>query len=200
MPDIKIRQTMGAIGIEVQKAKVEIQQNRPSFTMKSKPAKFRVNKRLPRFRFIQNEHLMASGYKTSIALSALKFAKARQKTLEAIGRISSEGDALMKIEKKGSPIADIAINNSEENVDLTVGTVQKNAIEWDVGYINIEWSPHQLEFNWNVQSRPKIVVHPHSVKIYMRRKPSIEIIADSAHRLYNKSSGRSAGRKIDKKV
>ena len=195
MPKIQIKQTMGAIAVEVQKAKVEIQQKRPSLYIKSIPAKFTIRKKMPTFKLKQSENLFASGYRTNLALSSLKFQKARQRTLEAIERIASEGDAIMRIENRVNPIPLQAIANAEENIDLQIAMMPRNEIQWDMGFVDIEWTPHKTDIIWDVNPKPQIVVHPHSVRIHMKRWPSVEIsVKNNKNKYYTKLRSKYQGR------
>jgi hypothetical protein len=121
---------------------------------------------------------------------------AKQKTLEAIGRISSEGDSMMQIENKGSVISEIAANNAENEVELSIKNTPQNDIEWERGYCSVEWTPHQLEFNWDIPPRPRIITHPHSVKIHMKKLPYVNISFNPEQHQNTKAKGK----KIDKKI
>lgn len=199
MQKIQIRQSMGEIAIEVQKAQIEIKQRKPSLQIKSTPARFTINKKMPSFRLKQNETLAISGYKTILALSTLRLQKARQRTLEAIERIAREGDAIMQIENKVDPIPQIALNNSEEFIDLQVGMMPRNEIVWDTGYVDIDWSPHKTDITWEVYPRPEISVKPHTVIIYLKKKPSVEISVKGDKNIFSfKNRGRQV--RIDKKI
>jgi len=190
---------MGEIAIEVQKAQIEIKQRKPSLQIKSTPARFTINKKMPSFRLKQNETLAISGYKTILALSTLRLQKARQRTLEAIERIAREGDAIMQIENKVDPIPQIALNNSEEFIDLQVGMMPRNEIVWDTGYVDIDWSPHKTDITWEVYPRPEISVKPHTVITYLKKKPSVEISVKGDKNIFSfKNRGRQV--RIDKKI
>ncbi len=190
MYSVQIKQTMASIGIETQRARFEIQNPRPHLKIIQNKAQFKIHKRLPKFKMIQENHLVSSGRLTNMAFSLERFQKAREMTLEAIGRIASEGDALMRIENKGNPIPELAIQNSQDNVEINVGIPPQNKIEWDEGQFELEWSEQELKMDWYIEHKPKIIVHPHSIKIYVKNKPSIEISVKE-----NKK-----GLKVDKKI
>lgn len=151
---------------------------------------------MPSFKIMQGEYLAASKFKTNKTLTGDFHDKAVQNTIDAIGRMSSEGDALMRIEDKGNVIREISINNTQNDFELSVGMLPQNELQWDPGYCNIEWTPHNLEFNWQVEHKPSITVKPHSVRIYMRQWPSIDISVETNETQY----GNDIGKKIDKKI
>jgi hypothetical protein len=50
------------------------------------------------------------------------------------------------------------------------------SIEWEAGYININWSSAQMQIEWDQGDyMPSFAVEPHSVEIYLREKPYIKI-------------------------
>ncbi|MCL1975866.1 MAG: DUF6470 family protein [Firmicutes bacterium] len=50
------------------------------------------------------------------------------------------------------------------------------SIEWEAGYININWSKAQMQIEWEKNDyMPSFSVEPHSVEIYLREKPYIRI-------------------------
>lgn len=174
MTRIQINQTMGQIGIHIEKASLEIKNSHPKFHIENKPAKFHINEKTPKFKLDQSRYLVSSGNMTTLFLSSTRFDKARQMTMEAIKRIADEGDLMMQIENKGSPVIDIAMQNTMKEVSVNVATPPQNPIMWEKGFFEIEWSPHEVDIKWEVD-KPEITATRHKVEVYMKQWPSIDI-------------------------
>lgn len=200
MTKIQISQTMGQIGIRVEKANIEIKNSQPKFNIEHKPAKFHISEKSPKFKLDQSHYLVASGNMTTLFLSSTRFEKARKMTMDAIKRIADEGDILMQIENKGSPISDIAIENTTKEVSLTVAPMPQNDIVWEKGFFELEWSPHEIDIKWEV-NEPEITATRHKVEVYMKQWPSIDIsvITDSKP-LWTRYREKKIGINFDKGV
>lgn len=200
MSRIHIEQTMGQIGIRTERANIEIRNSQPKLNINRKPAEFRVNSKPARFKLDQSQYLVASGNMTTLFLSSTRFQRARQMTLDAIRRIAKEGDILMQIENKGTPIADIALQNTTKETSVNIAKFPQNKIVWEKGYFQLEWSPHELELNWEINEPEIRATRPH-VEIYMKRWPSIEIsVITDTKPLIAKYVEAKIGKNIDKEA
>lgn len=197
---IHIRTTMGQIGIKTERASIEIENSMPKLTIKRKQAEFRINSKPAKFKLDQSQYLVASGNMTTLFLSSTRFLKARQKTIEAIRRIAEEGDLLMEIEKNSKPIPEIARMNTTKETSINIAKFPQNKIIWEKGYFELEWTPHELEFEWEI-NKPVIKASRPKVEIYMKRWPSIEIsVVTDSKPLIEKYIEKKIGKNIDRKA
>lgn len=194
MSSIRINQNMAQIGIETQKAVVEIRSSQPRMTIKHTPARFKLHRRMPQFKVKQDDSLIGTGNKTSSGLALQRFYKAKRMTLEAIGRIAAEGDALMRIENGGNGISDIATKNFMDNVEVKFEARPKVELEWDKGQNELEWSPHDIEIVWDMPDSPQISVTPHKIRVYLKKRNFIDID------VVNDEKNKNKGIKVDKRV
>ena len=197
---IQIRTTMGQIGIRTEKANIEIENSLPKMTIRRKQAEFRIKSKPSKFKLDQSQYLVASGNMTTLFLSSTRFQKARQKTLDAIRRIAEEGDLLMEIEKKNNPIPEIALKNTIKETSVNIAKFPQNKIIWEKGYFELEWTPDELEFDWEI-NKPVIKASRPKVEIYMKRWPSIEIsVVTDTEPLIEKYIEKKIGKNIDRKA
>lgn len=193
-PRLEISRQDAEFEITTHKARVEISTRRSQFRMTRNLARFRVDKRLPTMRLDRTAMYSALGIGPVLQSARQYFQDAMQQSIENTGLISSDGDALMRIESGGNTIADLgaqAVDTGERSVN-TMG-LPTAEVNWEPGYININWTPGSLEMEWDTSSWADIRVEPHYIEIRMKKYPEVRI------RVTYDSKGKQAGGKyVDK--
>jgi len=174
---LQIRQTYGQIGIETQRAWMDIRQIPPKAYIEQRPPEVIIDRKLPKVYIDQTQCFAESGLKPVLQLAREFYQNGLKAALEATGRIAEEGTRLVRIEDGGNPIADIAYEKGYREYQLTMVQMPKSRpkIEWDPGYVNIHWKLNPARIEWEVHTMAEIDVIPHKVDIYMRQWPDIEI-------------------------
>lgn len=108
--------------------------------------------------------------------------KAENKTVDAISQYVRDGETLMKVENKGTPLIDIAKShsNTSNNVSLNIEHFPKDPIEVNVtkGYLEVDSTPDKIETF--AQSNLRIDVQPGGVYTTIDKYPkvNVDIIGD----------------------
>ncbi len=175
MAKLSIHQVQGAVKIETQAAQLKVvQSGKMRMSMRHVPAQMNVERRQAQIRIDQTESFASAGLETSLALSASFYRNSLSAGLSAIASIAEEGLRFLRIERGGHPIREIAMERGVRTRQVTLRPVQKPSIDVDPGYVNITWTPHSLETDWEwVEGQVDFV--PHQISITMDPYPSIEI-------------------------
>lgn len=174
---LRITQTYGQIGIDTSKSKIEIRQSLPKAYIEQKPPELTIDQKLPKVHIDQTQCFAESGLKPALQLSSDFYKEGLQAVLEGIGRVAEEGTRLAAIEKGGNPIADIAYERLQRNYEAVMVQMPKSRpdIEWDMGYLDINFKPNPPKINWETQTMAEISASRHRVDIYMKQWPDIKI-------------------------
>ncbi len=174
---LEIRQTYGQIGIETQRAWMNIRQIPPKAHIEQRPPEVIIDQKLPKVHIDQTQCFAESGLKPVLQLAREFYQEGLKAALEATGRIAEEGTRLLRIEDGGNPIADIAYERAYREYQFNMVQMPKSRpkIEWDMGYLNINWKINPAKIEWETYTTASFDVIPHKVDIYMKQWPDIEI-------------------------
>lgn len=174
---LEIRQTYGQIGIETQRAWMNIRQIPPKAHIEQRPPEVIIDQKLPKVHIDQTQCFAESGLKPVLQLAREFYQEGLKAALEATGRIAEEGTRLLRIEDGGNPIADIAYERAYREYQFNMVQMPKSRpkIEWDMGYLNINWKINPAKIEWETYTTASFDVIPHKVDIYMKEWPDIEI-------------------------
>lgn len=166
---IEIERTSPQHSIEQPKAELDIQQPKAEMTIDRIPSKLSID---------QSKAWEAMDLK-NIFRRIEEFAQnGYQDWLKGLGRRTSEGEQLMKIENKGHPIVSLAKQNSEKPMlDFNIGFVPPHnsvKIDFDPGKLNIQWEPKKVINNTRTQ-KPIIEYNPGKVTTKIKNYPQLKI-------------------------
>ncbi|MBF8982980.1 hypothetical protein IZY60_05475 [Lutibacter sp. B2] len=175
---LEINTTNAQIGMEITNAKVDIQQPQADVNMKTKHAQVNIKSENSKIHIDQSVCFSESGLKDVFELIKSSANLGKQRASQAIARISSEGDQLMRIENGGNPIISQAIRNAFEadNKDYNIGLTPKSRpkISATDPKLNIDFQKGEVNIDVNV-NKPIINYQPGKVNIYLNQKDSINI-------------------------
>ncbi|GAA4718680.1 DUF6470 family protein [Brevibacillus fulvus] len=185
IPQLRMDQTYAQLGLHIQKPVQEIQQPQADLNMKQEPAILTI--RQPKGELSIDTTEARSNIDMRSPARRVKDIAAfgHRKAMEAIARISREGDQLAAIEKKGNPIADIAVQNSgiyEEQEILAKGSLIGDGVE-------IHYEAKKPEINVQVRGfrmdpeikKPILHYTPGKVEPYILQKNSLHIEVVGLH-------------------
>jgi hypothetical protein len=173
---LKVNTTPALIGIETRNATLEIKQHKADLTMKREPLEMKIEKKDSEIQIDQSVCFSECGNKKIFDLIKHSAQMGKQKSMEAIGKISSEGNEMMRIENDGEPIKNIGVNNAFPKKDYNIGFIPKSRPK-----ITATKAEHKIDFeggktNIDVKvNKPTINYNQGKVDIYLRQKPSINI-------------------------
>jgi hypothetical protein len=103
--------------------------------------------------------------------------EARAVTLEAVGRIAEEGTRLQQIYKRHQTVAAVVADRALKSVSINVAAVEKPELHWDPGQMSVDWTPLEMQMEWDIPDPVDIEVEPHQIDIRMTQNPEIHIRA-----------------------
>jgi len=178
IPQIRIESQMAKIGIEQTKPIQEIEQPPADLSIRQPKAELTIEQKLAKLTIDQTKAWEDMDIK-SIVRRNEEFAElGREAALEATGRISREGDELMRIENHDNPIVRHAIENSEKpQFEFNVGWIP-SAFSVKIDYIPAELNIRVQPKKPIIEATPNKPIHrytPGKVHIYMLQYPSLKI-------------------------
>lgn len=178
-PQIRLQSQMAKIELTTNPAKQSIQQPGPDLDLQQPPAELHIT-RTPSKLLIDQTEARADIDLKSIRRRVEEFAKnGYQEWLNGIARRAQEGNELMRIEKKGNPIASISKENSKlyPTYDFNIGFVPK------AGSVKIDFEPTKLDIEWEIKKpinnttarKPIIDYQPGSVDVRIKQYQDLKI-------------------------
>jgi len=177
-PQIQIQTTKAILGLNIEKPIQRIEQPKADLHIEQPPATLTIDPKPAQLTIDQSKAWSDMGLIGPLA-STEKFAQeGRQALLEGISRRAQEGDQLMKIEKDGNAIAQIAAEKglrSYKQLGIKfIPSVNSVDIGYEPEYLNIKVHQNKPVINVKV-NKPIHEYKPGDVSGYMIQYPSIKI-------------------------
>lgn len=177
---IQIDQSHAKIGMSSPKGTQRIEQPEASVSMKQNPSTLNIRTTKGQLTIDQSQAFAAMNLKPITRLIRENASAGMQGASSGVQRVSSEGDALMKIENGGNPIADIAKRNAEgPEPSFNIGFVPPPfsvRINYNPGRTDIQFNRGGVEMNAQTR-KPEINYTPQKVNIHMREHNLIRFSA-----------------------
>ena len=178
VPQIRLQQTMGQLGLDIQKPVQDIRQPQADLNMQQVAAIVEIHN-APGVLTIDTSEGQANIDLRGPLRRTQDYADfGRQRTFEAIAQISANGDMLAAIENRGNPIADIAHAQSGiyENTDIIADHSGGDGIEMNYQPQPVQISVQQGGVKMNPQiNPPQLNYERGKVEGYVRVKNSLTI-------------------------
>lgn len=174
---LKIEQTYGRIGLDIQKAQLSIQQPKAKVDMHQELPKIQIETTPLQIHIDQSDCWNEVGLKDFLTLTRDMAQESYLQGLEAIGAIAEAGNRLMRIEYGGNPVVEMATDISNPlSRDFNVDFLPKSRpkIEFTGGEVHFSAKGGEVELA--VQpNKPIIEATNPKVTSYMLQWPSINI-------------------------
>ncbi|MBM7615370.1 DUF6470 family protein [Alkaliphilus hydrothermalis] len=173
---IKITTQPALIGIERQEGQLSIQQNQHPMELSTTAPKLNLQIEDAVLHIDQSQCFAEAGLKNHMELTRAFTAKAKQKAIQAIGRIASEGQQMADIHR-GNAIGRIAKQRSttkEKQFDFDMIPKSRPQITVQEGRIDSSLERGTVDIQMG-DYRPQIDFQPDKVEVYLRQKNSINI-------------------------
>lgn len=197
MDTLSITTVRPQIQIENRAARLNIRYRRPRLVIRQSRSTMRIERRMPRFKMDWQRLWAEQGNPSVFRKTRQRVEEAYAETMRIIAGISARGDRMMHIEEPGNTVAQIAADKAlaDERVDINVASIppERIPLEWEPGYIRIEWTEPVLEFVWDI-APPEITVEPHAVEVHIRNNPKVMISVS------RKEAAPARGRKVDRRI
>ncbi|MGO0063608.1 DUF6470 family protein [Brevibacillus fluminis] len=178
LAQIRMEQTYAQIGLQTDRGVQEIKQPQAELNMHQEPAELHIKQSLGVLKIDTTEARAQLDLKGILRRNREYASLGRQKALQAIAKISQEGDQMRHIEKKGNKIAQIAAQN--DGIYTNTNVLQA---DWTSDGITISYQKAEPQINWKVNGvkmnpeihKPEINYTPGKVDVYVRQKNSLTI-------------------------
>jgi hypothetical protein len=191
---LEITRQDAEIEIRTYKARVEITTQRPQFRLRRDIAQFHMDRQLPMMHLDRTQMYKALCIGPVLQAARQYFEDSLQKGIESIGEISADGTAMMRLEKGGKPIVELAAQSTDKGqADLNIASLPTPEVNWEPGYININWTPGTFEMEWDVSTWADIRVEPSYIEIKMVKYPEVRIRVN-----YRPKNHTDGGKYVDK--
>ena len=185
--NITIEQQLAEIGINETHAKMRIEQHRLKMRIKTEQPEMQIDRKSPTFRINRKRIRSESGLKSTPELSMEYRNKGRVGALRGTRTAVQDGNFLGELRSPGDRVGRLARNKTMRAIlkksDINIGLMPKSLpeVEWDKGYMHINWSKHSIVIDWDGEYLPKVTLDPtHSIEVYLRKEPYFRIRVNDA--------------------
>lgn len=180
---IQIERTYAQIGLNVKKPVQEIEQPMAELNLRQEPAILEIKQAKGHFSIDSTRARESIGLRTSVQFSNENANYGKQKLLEAIGKMSEEGDNLAAIERRGNAIAQIAVDKiGTEHTPLASPSGPDEGVDVNYQPIPLEIHVERRGMKMDpVRNAPVLQYTPGKVEPYMLRWPSLSINVVGLH-------------------
>lgn len=178
---LSITQVQGALQIETTAAQLRVQQSRRlQMNMRQLPAQMSIERTFPKIHIDQSASFASAGLETSLGMASSFYQRSLSAGVDAISSIVQEGLRFLQIEKGGNPIREVAQNRGVYMRQPTLRAMPSTGpnIQVDPGVLDIQWTPHAVETNWEwIEGQTEYV--PYQITMSINPYPSIEITVEA---------------------
>ena len=203
MPGIRsitIEQQLAEIGVHRTPAQMHIERPQMEMNIKTEQPQMEIDRKSPSFKVNRKKINAESGLKPSPEFTKEFRDKGRTGALRSAKTAVEDGNFLGDLRKPGDRVGRLARNKTMAAIlkkkEMNIGLMPKSQpeVEWDKGYMRINWSKHSIVIDWDGEYMPKVTINPkHSIEIYLRTEPYFRIIV-------NEEDTSTSGRLVDKAI
>jgi hypothetical protein len=176
LPQIRLEQTYIQMGLNIRKPVQEIEQPKAELNMRQEPAIVEIEYPYNHIQIDSSRAKRQIGIRTQSEFSDYNASFAKEKLLEAIGRISSEGDRLMAIETGENAIANIAAERYLETTPDIPPAGHDEGVDISYPYQPIRIDVQRRGFSMDPVIRPPILKYtPGKVEGHIRQWNRVDI-------------------------
>ena len=197
---ITIDQQLAELGVRVSHGKMQITTPHPQMTIKTEAPEMKIERKAPSFKVNWKKINSESGLKRPAELAKNIKDSGRRGALKGARTAAEDGNFLGDIRQGGDRVPRLARSKAMEKVtkirqsNLGLMPKEKAEIEWEKGYMRVNWSRHKIVVDCEGDFMPTVQVDPpYSIEVFLRTKPYFKIAVEgeaSAH----------TGKHIDKRI
>ena len=179
---ITIDQQLAEVGVRVTPAELHIE--KPSLQMKitTESPHMEIERQAPRFRINRKRINHESGLKAPSGVTNAFRDAGRTGAMKGAKNAKDEGNFLGDLRQPGNRVAKLAHNKTLSAIarrkQTNLGLMPKSIpeVEWDRGYLRINWSKHSIVIDWDGDYMPELTVDPkYSIEVFLRTEPYFRI-------------------------
>ena len=180
--NITIDQQLAEIGVIRTPAQMHIQQQQMEMKIKTEQPQMNIERKNPSFKVNRKKINSESGLKPPDVLSKEIRDRGKESAQRGSRTAVSDGNFLGDVRKQGDRVGKLARQKTMSAIlkkkEMNIGLMPKSnpEVEWDKGYMRINWSKHSIVIDWDGEYMPKVTIDPkHSIEIYLRTEPYFRI-------------------------
>lgn len=177
-PQIRLQSTRAEIAIRTTPAVQTIEQPPADLSIEQPPADMQIERTPPKLTIDQTKARADVDLKSIPQRTVEAAQQGRQDALSGVARRVQEGDAMMRIENGGNPLAELAKQHKLlPEHEFGIGWVPA------AGSVKINYDPGKTDINWKVNkpvidsklNKPVIQYRPGTVSVNLAQYPSLKI-------------------------
>lgn len=178
LPQIRLQSTFAKLGLNIEKPVQEIQQPKAEMNISQPNAEMEIQRVAPSFEMDSYEARADLDLK-SVRRRIEDFAQdGYQGWLDAMAKMSQQGDQMMRVYQNKNAIADIGRENGSDPIrEFNIAFLPRAGsfkISYDPGSLEINWTTHKPEIEVT-QEKPVISYTPGKVSGYMETWNDLKI-------------------------
>jgi len=180
-----IDQQLAEIGVKVVPAKMQISLPRMQMKITTENPQMEIESKSPSFKINRKKINNESGLKAPSEFTKGHRDKGMSSALKAAKTAGEDGDFLGDVRIRGSRIAKLSRSKSmasatrKQKLDIGLMPHSSPEVEWDKGYMRINWSKHSIVVDWDGEYLPQLKVDPkYSIEIYLREEPYFRLTVE----------------------
>ena len=182
---ITIEQQLAELGVHVTPAQVHIERPHMEMKITTESPEMEIDSQAPSFRINRKKINSESGLKAPLELARVYRDNGRAGALRGARTAKEDGNFLGDLRKPGDRVAKLARSKTMSEImkkkQSNIGLMPKSIpeVEWERGYMRINWSKHSIVIDWDGEYMPKLTVDPkYSIEVYLRTEPYFRIMVE----------------------
>ena len=182
---ITIEQQLAEVGVHVTPAQVHIERPHMQMKITTESPHMEIDSQAPSFRINRKKINSESGLKAPVELARVFRDNGRAGALRGAKTAKEDGNFLGDLRKPGDRVAKLArtktmseiMRKKQSNIGLMPKSIPE--VEWERGYMRINWSKHSIVIDWDGEYMPKLTVDPkYSIEVFLRTEPYFRIMVE----------------------
>jgi len=199
---LKFEQQSAQIGIRSSPARMQISKPEGQMRIQKQDPQLEVDTQLPTFRSPRQRISNESGLMGPLTFAKQFRDKGKQGALRAIGSYAADGDFIANKNLPGDKSIPLLAKNKmnqrlgRKDFNITLMPSSPPSLDWTPGYINVNFSRHNIAVDWSGSTMANINVDTgYPVQVSLTRRPSFNVTS-----IEPAVSNRTLGRYIDRSV
>ena len=182
---ISIDQQIAEIGVRNVPAQMHITLPRMKMKITSESPQMEIDKKDPAFKVNWRKVRSESGLKPPPEFSYDYRNKGIEGAVKGTKTAADDGNFLGELRIPGDRVAKLAHNKTMSEIikkrQVNIDLMPKSSpeVEWDKGYMRINWSKHSIVIDWDGEYMPQLTVDPRSsIEIFLRTEPYFRVTVE----------------------
>ena len=183
---ITIDQQFAEIGVRTIPARMHITTPRMEMNISTESPRMEIDRQAPRFKVNRKKINSESGLKPPSEVTMVYRDAGKRGAMKGTKTAVDDGNFLGELRRPGDRVAKLshhkAMTAATKKKQSNIGLMPKSIpeVEWDKGYMRINWSKNSIVIDWNGEYMPQLTVDPKSsIEVFLRTEPYFRITVDN---------------------